>query len=199
MNHLADFNISQLRHRQQSVNTNECNVVINNIPVGATTKGSADFIGTRYAGPVGYGPEGDPACIQERGVEGTQIPTQVDPWDTYLYQTIAQTLSNVLKTNNRVFIANVIDMSGKIIVDIVDLVAIIGITCKVPAEHVTIEYVCHEAACCFGRFNPITDVTSIKVNGLSYEIAYNEKYNVLTRVYGLSLRKVYVGINVTRH
>jgi len=205
MNHLADFNISQLRHRQQSVNTNECNVVINNIERsstlgaaegGITSPGSGGLSreGVGFVPP--YNPISDPD-IPTGYAQAGGIVTQVDPWDAFLYQMIAQTLSHVLKTNNRLFVANAIDMSGKIIVSIVDLVTIIGITCKVPAEHVTIEYVRHEVACCTGRFNPITDVTSIKVNGLSYEIAYNEKYNVLTNVYGLSLRKVYVGIDIS--
>jgi len=136
MNHLADFNISQLRHRQHSVNTNECNIVINNhmkssppdwayphiqewdyVPSEARNFNPVNNIDTSI--PTGYTQAGG-------------INTQVDTWDAFLYQTIAQTLSHILKTNNKLFIRNAIDLSGKTIVDIVGLVAIIGITCKVP-------------------------------------------------------------------
>jgi len=125
-----------------------------------------------------------------------------DPWDVFLYQTIARTLANVLKTNNRLFVANALDMTGKIIINIVDLVIIVGVTCHTPAEGVTVEYERRrsEVGCfrsCKRYFNPVCGITSIKVNGLSYEIAYNEKYNILTNVYGLSLKKVYVGVDIT--
>jgi len=124
------------------------------------------------------------------------VKTPIDPWDAFLEQIVAQTLSWILKTNNRILLSNAVDLSGKIIIDIIDLVSIIGITCRVPAEQVTIEYERHEVSCCSGKFNPITNVTNIKVNSLSYKPAYNEKYNLLVDGYGFSLKKIYVGMNV---
>jgi len=208
MNHLADFNISQLKHRQQSANSNTCNVTLNNCVKDAPPEPSPSYAEGAWQSPCrtdgrspyppGQAAFGTGMQARAYGLVEPTGPTEasIDPWDAFLDRIIAQTLSRILETNKRILLSNVIDLSGKIIVDIIDLVSVIGITCRVPAEQVTIKYERHEVSCCLGKFNPITNITDIKVNSLSYKLAYNEKYNLPEDVYGLSLKRICVGVSV---
>ena len=46
-----------------------------------------------------------------------------------------------------------------------------------------------------GKLNPIKNIEAIKVAGLDFKLTYNEKYNMLTDEYSVSLRKVLIPID----
>ena len=45
------------------------------------------------------------------------------------------------------------------------------------------------------KINPIKRIEAIKVAGLDFKLTYNEKYNMLTDEYSVSLRKVLIPID----
>ena len=111
-----------------------------------------------------------------------------------LFKTIAKTFGEILRDNNPKLIANLIDQSGKVIVDAENLVRIVALVCQAHPESINIEYEVKESGCC-GKFNPIKNIEAIKVAGLDFKLTYNEKYNMLTDQYSISLRKVLIPID----
>jgi hypothetical protein len=117
-----------------------------------------------------------------------------------LYKEIALCLSRILKTDNQKLIANLIDRSGKVIIDVTSLCIIISKQLNVPVDCVHIEYVQKDGGCfgCFAasgrsplhRMSKIHDVSNIKINHVDYKWAYNEKYNILGDEFSLSLSRV---------
>jgi hypothetical protein len=106
-----------------------------------------------------------------------------------LYKEIALTVSRILKSNNQKLLANLIDQSGKVIVDVTSLCVIIAKQLNVPIDSVHIEYVQKESGC-LHRVSKIHDVSNIKINHVDYKWAYNEKYNILRDQFSISLTRV---------
>ncbi len=111
--------------------------------------------------------------------------------DSSLNKTIAQCYGHILKDLNIKLIANLIDQSRYVIVDITCLTNIIAIIVGVDAAAVHILYSVPNIGCT-GSYNPIRTIDSIKINNLDFHLMYNEKYNILTDSYFISLNKVYV-------
>ena len=63
-------------------------------------------------------------------------------------------MSEILKDNNIKLIANIIDQSGKVIIDVEGLIQIVALICQMQAEDVTIEYDASGSGCC-ASVNPI--------------------------------------------
>jgi hypothetical protein len=152
--------------------------------------------GVYYPDPTSEAPSVAPECI-EREVPVLQDTTysqeQVKELQTEkdLYKEIAITLSKILKSNNRKLFANLFDISGKIIIDPTSLCNIISKLLNIPIEMIHIEYILDSEGCCT-RLTRIADVQDIKINHIGFKFGYNEKYNILTDVFSLSLEKVLV-------
>ena len=221
MDRIADFNISSNRQRHR--NTNSCNVVINNNhsvtsavqrrvkprsesqyglpplpPKTAADKQNGQSLAA--PGSVVYptptfaesSPYEEPQVVEREVTLAETEPLNGNELD--LFKTIAKTFGEILRDNNPKLIANLIDQSGKVIVDAENLVRIVALVCQAHPESINIEYEVKESGCC-GKFNPIKNIEAIKVAGLDFKLTYNEKYNMLTDQYSISLRKVLIPID----
>ena len=196
MDRIADFNISSNRQRHR--NTNSCNVVINNNNNGHHSAPP------RNPGTVVYPSVNQNMQVELNPYENTQVmerdvtlqddngqPLNGNELD--LYKTIAKTYGHILKDNNPKLVANLIDQSGRVIIDAESLIKIVALVCQVQPESINIEYELSGGGCC-AKINPIKRIEAIKVAGLDFKLTYNEKYNMLTDEYSVSLRKVLIPI-----
>ena len=208
MDRIADFNISSNRQRHR--NTNSCNVVINNnhaqhlsAPPYTRPKPPPGSVVYPSVNPsvtptfADSNPYENPQVIDRDVVIDDSVPKETTPVlngnELDLYKTIAKTYGQILKDNNPKLVANLIDQSGRVIVDAESLVRIVALVCQVHPESVNISYEVKETGCC-GKLNPIKTIEAIKVGGLDFKLTYNEKYNMLTDEYSVSLRKVLIPI-----
>ena len=211
MDRIADFNISSNRQRHR--NTNSCNVVINNNHSNSTPQ-FRSVTGTPSRPPdtvvypsvnqsmsAPYGAQGG-AHVEPNPYENTQVMERdvvIDDKEALngneldLYKTIAKTYGHILKDNNPKLVANLIDQSGRVIIDAESLIKIVALVCQVQPESINIEYELSGGGCC-AKINPIKRIEAIKVAGLDFKLTYNEKYNMLTDEYSVSLRKVLIPI-----
>ena len=201
MDRIADFNISSNRQRHR--NTNSCNVVINNNHSNSTPQ----FRSVTGAPPRNPGTVVYPSVNQSMNVEPNPYENVVERDVTLqddngqplngneldLYKTIAKTYGHILKDNNPKLVANLIDQSGRVIIDAESLIKIVALVCQVQPESINIEYELSGGGCC-AKINPIKRIEAIKVAGLDFKLTYNEKYNMLTDEYSVSLRKVLIPI-----
>ena len=196
MDRIADFNISSNRQRHR--NTNSCNVVINNNNNGHHSAPP------RNPGTVVYPSVNQNMQVEPNPYENTQVmerdvtltdennqPLNGNELD--LYKTIAKTYGHILKDNNPKLVANLIDQSGRVIIDAESLIKIVALVCQAQPETINIEYELSGGGCC-AKINPIKRIEAIKVAGLDFKLTYNEKYNMLTDEYSVSLRKVLIPI-----
>ena len=194
MDRIADFNISSNRQRHR--NTNSCNVVINNNNNGHHSAPP------RNPGTVVYPSVSQSMNVEPNPYENTQVMERdvvIDDKEALngneldLYKTIAKTYGHILKDNNPKLVANLIDQSGRVIIDAESLIKIVALVCQVQPESINIEYELSGGGCC-AKINPIKRIEAIKVAGLDFKLTYNEKYNMLTDEYSVSLRKVLIPI-----
>ena len=211
MDRIADFNISSNRQRHR--NTNSCNVVINNnhglhgahgqSPSNSTPQfRSVTGAPSRPPDTVVYPSVNQSMQVEPNPYENTQVMERdvvIDDKEALngneldLYKTIAKTYGHILKDNNPKLVANLIDQSGRVIIDAESLIKIVALVCQVQPESINIEYELSGGGCC-AKINPIKRIEAIKVAGLDFKLTYNEKYNMLTDEYSVSLRKVLIPI-----
>ena len=202
MDRIADFNISSNRQRHR--NTNSCNVVINNNHSNSTPQ-FRSVAGTPSRPPdtVVYPSVSQSMNVEPNPYENTQVMERdvvIDDKEALngneldLYKTIAKTYGHILKDNNPKLVANLIDQSGRVIIDAESLIKIVALVCQVQPESINIEYELSGGGCC-AKINPIKRIEAIKVAGLDFKLTYNEKYNMLTDEYSVSLRKVLIPID----
>ena len=200
MDRIADFNISSNRQRHR--NTNSCNVVINNNHSNSTPQfRSVTGAPSRPPDTVVYPSVNQSMSVEpnpyenvvERNVTLTEEAQPLNGNELDLYKTIAKTYGHILKDNNPKLVANLIDQSGRVIVDAESLIKIVALVCQVQPESINIEYELSGGGCC-AKINPIKRIEAIKVAGLDFKLTYNEKYNMLTDEYSVSLRKVLIPI-----
>ena len=94
----------------------------------------------------------------------------------------------ILKSNNVKLIANLIDQSGKVILSASDLLTAISLALGIDPNGVKIQYEDPDPSC-LGKVNPIKIISTIKVCGYDFNLAYNKQYNQLTDEFGISLTK----------
>ena len=182
MRKLADFNLAKIKHQPvtkanaEQTNKATCSVVINNMP--------------KFQESMTIG---DPPVV-EREVTIEETPSSND---LELYKTLSLTLANILKTNNIKLLANLIDTSGKVILDAISLVKLIGLITDTPQEQVSIEYQTKEDVGCLSKNNPVKIIETIKVNHQDFKLCFNQQYNILSDTYSISLRKMIIPSGVT--
>jgi hypothetical protein len=188
MTRLVDFCISTPRNRTQS--SNECGVVINNT-VRNHVLGDRSPAEYPSVPPV---PVPVPVVARDVSPELPPDTTLFDELNTLrlehgVYKEIAMTLSRILKSTNAKLLVNLIDQSGKIIVDRVSLVTIIAKHLNVPVDAVHIEYT-ESTGGCFAKVCKVYDIQDIRIYHIDFRLGYNEKYNVLKDEFAISLTKV---------
>lgn len=112
------------------------------------------------------------------------------------YKLLSSTLSNILKDNNPKLIVNLIDQSGKIIIEAQTLIELIAIKTNTDANAVNIQYRDEEPTCII-KISPIKNITNIKINDETFSLKYNQAYNILQDNFNISLNKVIIPIPVS--
>ena len=138
MDRIADFNISSNRQRHR--NTNSCNVVINNNNNGhhnPRNPGTVVYPSVNQSMNVEPNPY-ENMQVMERDVTLTDDNGQpLNGNELDLYKTIAKTYGHILKDNNPKLVANLIDQSGRVIIDAESLIKIVALVCQVQPESKT--------------------------------------------------------------
>lgn len=213
---ISDFTPSVSRHHSQC-NTANCKVVINNsgqpsegptplfnqsqLPLDQSGS-SSNLIRTRSV-TIETGdslqkvedPDIQPSAAQPELPARTTYPTvataeQPDPYVS-LYKHLAITFANILKTINAKLLANIIDPSGKVVMDADSLVTAIGLLVNTDPRNIKISYEDPDVGC-VGKVNPIKIIASIKVNGYDFSLAYNKLYNILEEEFHVSLTRTLI-------
>ena len=130
--------------------------------------------------------------------ENTNNENKHDENDSELkfYKLLSQTLSNILKDNNPKLIINLIDQSGKIIIEAQTLIELIAIKTNSNPQLVNIQYgEVEEIKCNLGKVSPIKNIKNIKIDNENFNLKYNKEYNILQDEFNISLDKVIIPIN----
>ena len=180
MARIVDFNVNAMKHRP--MNSNSCNVVINN---------NASQEKLQYPQEVVYNPDYPSVNpVQNKDVSAVNMEE--------LYKLLALTFSNILKDNNAKLIANIIDNSGKIIVEAGNLIKIIALITGASETDIHIEYVNNDGAGCAActKINPIKKIENIKIGFVDFKLGFNDKYNILTDTFNISLKKCIIPVGI---
>ena len=204
MARIVDFNIGSAKSQPSA--KGQCSVIINNhqsnnSPAAAPPSPFPDRV--TYPPPIMDVPvnapdQGYPSVmpgVVTRNIEinSSDSGNGDSVNEVELYKLIAHTFAVILKDNNPKLIANVIDNSGKIIIEATSLCQIIALMCGVEPTAVHIKYITNEDVGCIAKTNPIKQIEDIKINYLDFKLAYNNMFNILTDQYHISLKKVIVG------
>jgi hypothetical protein len=115
-----------------------------------------------------------------------------------LYKLLALTFSNILKDNNPKLITNLIDNSGKIVVEAGNLIKIIALITNTLESEIHIEYVNTDGAGCSActKINPVKKIENIKIGYVDFKLGFNDKYNILSDTFNVSLKKCIIPIGI---
>ena len=187
MARIVDFNLNQMRHKP--MNNNSCNVVINN---NSSTENS------KYPTEVCYNPPdlNNFASVNPVSVQNENTANAIKMEE--LYKLLAMTFSNILKDNNPKLVANIIDNSGKIIVEAGNLVKIIALITNSLESDIHIEYVNNDGNGCTActKINPIKKIENIKIGYVDFKLGFNDKYNILCDTFNVSLKKCIIPTSI---
>ena len=204
MARIVDFNINNAKHIPST--SSSCNIVINNTKTSEPQAAQTPQMVNPpeypqrivYPPPLENPPPADnskfypsvnPYIYQSRS-GNVESNTEINLSD--LYKLLAITFSNILKDNNSKLIANLIDNSGKIIIDAANLIRIIALLCGALDKDIHIEYVNKdkEGGCmACSKINPIKQIENIKIGYIDFKLGFNDKYNMLCDTFNISLKK----------
>ena len=173
-----EFSIGNVK--REAHNQAKCKVVFNssNPPKDSSTDPFPAVYPPAYPSPDLSGP-----CLER------SVVIEPEPYSIKFYKQIGITLSHILRSNNMKLLVNLIDQSGKIIVDIVDLAKLVALIVDVPDDKVIIKFEELEPSC-FARTSPMKLIKNIKINQEDFHMRYNKEYNVLQDEFSISLEKV---------
>jgi hypothetical protein len=193
MARIVDFNVNATKHRP--MNNNSCNVVIHN--------NNASQEKMQYPQEVVYNPPDfanfqSVNPVQSRSVDADSNESVNAVSMEELYKLLALTFSTILKDNNPKLIANIIDNSGKIIVEAGNLIKIIALLTNSLESDIHIEYVNNDGAGCSAcaKINPIKKIENIKIGYVDFKLGYNDKYNILSDTFNVSLKKCIIPVGI---
>ena len=116
-----------------------------------------------------------------------------DETELRFYKLLSQTLSNILKDNNMKLLINLIDQSGKIIIEAKTLIELIAIKTNVDPKLVNISVIDDDDNTgCFAKVSPIKQIRNIKIDDETFNLKYNREYNILQDTYNISLTKTII-------
>ena len=117
----------------------------------------------------------------------------IDESELRFYKLLSQTLSNILKDNNMKLLINLIDQSGKIIIEAKTLIELIAIKTNVDPKLVNISVIeDDDNTGCFAKVSPIKLIRNIKIDDETFNLKYNREYNILQDTYNISLTKTII-------
>lgn len=184
MSRLFDFNLDNNNQKTSNaskvINKANCNVYIN-------TKTKSDFNTNQVLPNIDENPYSD---LKTRDIQLQNLDIKPnDEISNQFYKILAITLIDILKSNNVKLIANLLDLSGKIIIDANALCLCIALICNVDEKTVNLKYIDKETGCT-GKIDPIKRVKNIQVNGQDMNICYNKEYNTLQNKFNICLDKI---------
>ena len=188
MARIVDFNVNATKHRP--MNNNSCNVVINN----NATQEKLQYPQEVVYNPPDYAFQSVNPVATTTGESNHVNNISMEE----LYKLLAITFSNILKDNNAKLIANIIDNSGKIIVEAGNLIKIIALITGASETDIHIEYVNNDGAGCSActKINPIKKIENIKIGYVDFKLGFNDKYNILSDTFNVSLKKCIIPVGV---
>lgn len=116
----------------------------------------------------------------------------VDKNNSFLKK-LNEILTHTLISDDLKLLTNLIDDSGKIILSGYDLCELISLMLNVPINDISINYKENFVTECLKvKILPYKHISNIKIKNKDFKNSQNEAYNILTDVYKISLRTVYI-------
>jgi len=97
---------------------------------------------------------------------------------------------NMLTINDLKLVAQLVDLSGKIIFNVEELRELISLFLNCPINLVSINLLPVEPHGCFGKYSPYRYINNIKIDQRDFRLLYNQHYNYLTDEYKICLEKI---------
>ena len=204
MSRVKDFNLLKVADvSSSSTNTNSVSVVVNTENSGANNQNSSqqsnDVNFTQAQIPTQtlfpsvinqVNPDQGAVAYPSESTQIQALQQQLEDSEHELkfYKLLSSTLSNILKDNNPKMLINLLDMSGKIIIEATDLIELIAIKTNTDKNLIDIQFR-DEDVSCIARVNPIKEISNIKIDNETFQLKYNKAFNILQDVYNISLSK----------
>ena len=211
MSKVRDFNLLKVADvSSNSTNTNSVSVVVNADSSG-NSQSNNDAVNFHQQGPSTLTPTYPTQSIfpneaslvsqseqQQRSKAAAdyvslQLQIQELEFENKFYKLLSQTLSNLLANDDPKLLINLIDQSGKIIIEAQTLIELIAIKTNTDKNLVNISFVDEEPNC-FTKVSPIKRISKIKINDESFSLKYNREYNILQDTFKISLEKCIIPI-----
>ena len=218
MSKLRDFNLLKVADvSSNSTNTNSVSVVVNadtsgnsqnnnndatagalGVPVNFTqtpmpASNQPIFPATLAPGEVQYSSASNP---QAQVVQELQYQLQNTNIELRFYKLLSSTLSNILRDNNPKLLINLIDQSGKVIIEAPTLIELIAIKTNTDPNSVNIQW-SDEETNCLGKVSPVKAISNIKIDNETFNLKYNREYNIIQDDFNISLDKCIMPIAIT--
>ena len=209
---LRDFNLLKVADvSSNSTTTNSVSVVVNADSSGNSQNSSNEAVNfTQTPTPI-YPQMGSSTILQNSEAAYQSVSNQAQIQiqeleyriknmenDLKFYKLLSSTLSNLLKDNNSKLIINLIDQSGKIIIDAPTLIELIAIKTNTDANSVNITFVDEEPNC-LNKVSPIKVISNIKINDETFNLKYNREFNILQDTFNISLTKTIIEPAIIYH
>ena len=102
----------------------------------------------------------------------------------------AKIVVNMLTINDLKLIAQLVDLSGKIIFNVEELKELISLFLTCPVHDITINLLPIEETGCWSKHSPYRHIENIKIQQRDFKLLFNQHYNYLKDEYKISLEKV---------
>ena len=199
MSKLRDFNLLKVADvSSNSTNTNSVSVVVNADTSGNTqnTNNDANFTTTQPLFPSVIN-NVDPGAVvyQSPSNQPVQVNQELEQ-ELRFYKLLSTTLSHILASDNIKLVINLIDQTGKIIINARDLIELIAIKTNSDKNLVNIQFIDEEPSC-LSKISPIKQISNIKIDNETFSLKYNKQYNILQDEYNISLDKCLIDDVIT--
>ena len=194
MSKVRDFNLLKVADvSSNSTNTNSVSVVVNTDTSGNsqntnnTNNENINF--TTTPTPIFPVPNLQPGEVEYPSTSN-QLQQQIQQLEieNRFYKLLSSTLSNILRDNNPKLLINLIDQSGKVIIEARTLIELIAIKTNSDPNSVNIQW-CDEETGCLSKVSPVKNISNIKIDNETFSLKYNREYNILQDDFNISLDK----------
>ena len=124
----------------------------------------------------------------QQQVQTLATELQQSETENRFYKLLSSTLSNILRDNNPRLLINLIDQSGKVIIEARTLIELIAIKTNSDPNSVNIQW-CDEETGCLAKVSPVKNISNIKIDNETFSLKYNREYNILQDDFNISLDK----------
>ena len=199
MSKVRDFNLLKVADvSSNSTNTNSVSVVVNTDTSGnsqktntLTNNDNVNFTPTPMPqSPIFPVPNLQPGEVEYPSASNQlqqQQQLQALEIENRFYKLLSSTLSNILRDNNPRLLINLIDQSGKVIIEARTLIELIAIKTNSDPNSVNIQW-CDEETGCLSKASPVKNISNIKIDNETFSLKYNREYNILQDDFNISLQ-----------